>query len=789
MRAIDRKVLRDLWLIKGQAVAIALVMASGVAMYIMTVSNFESLRASQVDHYARTRFADVFGSAQRAPDALTARMAQIPGVQTVATRVVAAATVDVAGMEEPVSGRLVSLPTRGAGRTLNAVTIVRGRELDPGQADEVLIHESFANAHELGPGATLGVVINGRRRVLVVVGIVLSPEYVYAVRPGDILPDDRRFAILWMNRPALASAFDMAGGFNDVALRLAPGASMEEVIARLDRLLEPFGGLGAVPRKQQLSHWWVDDQLRQLEGMGKVIPVLFLGVGALLLTVVMNRMVAVQRGQIAALKALGYGVVAIGRHYFLWGLVIAGIGAVIGVVVGAVLGRGMLGLQHQFYRFPSLDYQLSMATVVQALVIAMGAAAVGTASAVRRAVILPPAEAMRPEPPGHFRATLVERLGMGHLLTEPARMILRSLERRPARALASVVGIAFGGAILIVGLFSLDGMDVMLDQQFNVVQRQDVTVTFTQPVSASARHALAQLPGVVAIEPMRSVPARLRFGHRSRQVAITGIARDARLHRVIDTSLRAVALPHEGGLVLSTSLARLLGTRAGDTLTVEVLEGGRPTRSVLIHDVVDELMGTSAYMDLEALHRMMREGPRLSAAYLQIDRSRASALYQQLKALPAVAGVALRHATLESFDRTIRGMIGVTIFFNVLFAAIIAFGVVYNTARVTLSERQHELASLRVLGFTRSEISFILLGELAVLVLLAIPLGLGLGYGLAALTVAAYETDLYRIPLVVVPRVYGVSAFTVLISAGLSALLVRRRLDHLDLVEVLKTKE
>ncbi len=609
------------------------------------------------------------------------------------------------------------------------------------------------------------------------------------MRPGDILPDDRRFAILWLNRAALASAFDMEGGFNDVALRLAPEASSQEVISQLDRLLAPYGGLGAVPRSQQLSHWWVDDQLRQLEGMGKVVPVLFLGVGALLLMVVMNRMVTVQRGQIAALKALGYGTVGIGRHYFLWGFGIAGVGAVIGVVAGMLLGRGMLGFQHQFYRFPTLDYQLSAATVSQALMIALGAAAVGAASAVRRAVMLPPAEAMRPEPPGHFRPTLVERLGLGRFLDEPTRMILRSLERRPARAFGSVIGIAFGGAILIVGLFSLDGMDVMLDQQFNVVQRQDVTVTFTQPVSSSARHELARLPGVVAIEPMRSVPARVQHGHRTRQIAITGVAPNGRLHRVIDTTLRAVPLPREGGLVLSTSLARLLDATVGDTLTVDVLEGGRPTREVVVRDVVDELMGTSAYMDLDALHRLMREGPRLSAAYLDVDPSRVGRLYRQLKDLPSVAGVTLRHATLESFARTIRGMIGVTIFFNVMFAAIIAFGVVYNTARVTLSEREHELASLRVLGFTRAEISFILLGELTILVVVAIPLGLVLGHGLAALTVAAYETDLYRIPLVVLPRVYGVSAVTVLVAAVLSALIVRRRLDHLDLVEVLKTKE
>jgi len=788
LSAIDRKAVRDLWGIRGQALAIALVIGAGVAMYIMSISNSESLRWNQEAYYERYRFADVFAGAKRVPGRLAARIAAIPGVRSVDTRVVAGATLDVPGMPEPVTGRLISLPEAGARAPLNDVALLRGRPPTPARDDEILLHESFARAQDLEPGDTLAAVLNGRRRELTVVGIVLSPEYVYTVRPGEFIPDDARFGILWMDRRALATAFEMEGGFNDVALTLEPGASEAEVIARLDRLLRPYGGLGAVPRSRQISHWWVNDQLAQLEGMGRVLPILFLGVGALLLTVVLNRMVSVQRGQIAALKALGYSRGAIGRHYLIWGLGISAAGDAIGLAAGIWLGRNLLRLHHEFYRFPTLEFRLSPRVVVTALAISLVASIVGTLAAVRRAARLPPAEAMRPEPPGHYGPTVLERLGGGRWLGAPARMILRGLERRPWRAIASVLGIALGGALIVVGLFSLDGMNVMLDVQFNVAQRQDVTVTFVEPVSEGARWEVERLPGVVDAEPTRSVPARLSHRHRSRQAAITGVATDARLFRVVDASARVVTLPGDG-LVLSDKLASLLAAGPGDRVTVEVLEGARPRREVAVSAVIEESMGTSAYMELDALHRLMRESDVLSGAYLEIDEALVDRLYARLKALPAVAGVSLRAATIDSFNRTIKENLGTSIFFNVLFAAVIACGVVYNTARVTLSERSHELASLRVLGFTRAEISFILLGELAILTLAAIPAGLGLGYAFSALLVQAFTTEVYRIPLVVTPRVLAYSAITVLAAATLSGFLVRRRLDHLDLIAVLKTRE
>ena len=787
MRAIQRKVFRNLWQLKGQVLAIALVITVGVAMFITYFSTFDSLSRTQQKFYDRYRFADVFAGMKRAPNHLVSRLGSIPGVAQADTRVVAEVTLDVEGMSEPVTGRLISIDVTQAAR-LNDLALLRGRLPDPGRPDEVLVSEGFALAHGFDPGASFSAVINGRKRRLHVVGIGLSPEFVYAIRPGDLMPDESRFGVMWMDHKALATAFDMEGGFNDVALKLVPGASADDVIAHLDRLLETYGGLGAFPRSLQISNWYLDSELQQLRGFGLFVPVVFLSVAAFLLNVVLRRIVAVQREQIAALKALGYSNVQVGWHFAQWSLLISVLGGTLGVWLGSWMGRGMIGLYNDYFRFPFLDYRLTTGVVLAATMFGLAAAIVGALGAVRQAVRLPPAEAMRPAPPALYRKTWLERIGIERILSQPARIVLRNLKSHPLRTSASVVGIGFSAGLMVIGLFFLDTIDVVMDLQFNQIQRQDITLSFVEPRSSAAFREVSRLTGVLDAEPARSLAVRLRAGHRTRQTAVTGVDSGARLQRVVNADFRAVELPSEG-LVLSSKLAEILHVQPGSTLTLEVLEGTRPVRQVVVSRTVDEYMGAQAYMHMDALHELMREGRILSGAYLRVDPALADNLYARLKLIPSVAGVALKSAARIEFERQMDEMMGVFIFFNIVFAAVITVGVVYNVARIALSERQHELASLRVLGFTRAEISSILLGELAVLTVLAIPLGLAMGYGFAGFMVEVFDTELYRFPLVISPRTYAASALVVLLSATLSGLLVRRRLDHLDLIEVLKVKE
>jgi len=781
---LDRKLLRDLWEMKGQALAIAAVVAAGVTMFVTYLSNFDSLRRTRAEYYDASRFADVFASLKRAPSSLQARLEAVPGVERVMTRVVADVTLDVPGMAEPATGRLISLPERGR-PPLNDLFLRHGRWVDPARPDEVLASEMFCEAHGFGPGDRVAALINGRRRWLTIVGIALSPEYVFAIRPGELFPDKRRYGIFWMSGTALAPAFDMEGGFNDVSIALARGAVSADVIAQVDRILEPYGGLGAVPQSQQLSGWTLENELSQLQMFGFITPLIFLSVAAFILNVALTRALALQRAQIAALKALGFANRSIAWHYIKWGLVIAALGAVLGIAGGAWLGSGMIALYNQYFRFPILYYSMSGDVAVTSLVGALLVAALGAWSAVRRAVRIPPADAMRPEAPALYHRSLFEtrlRLPMA------SRMVLRNLERQPVRSLVSVVGIAFAVAVLFVGLSFIDVMDVLINQQFVLSIRQDATVSFAQPRSSRAVYDVLHIPGAMDIEPMRSVPVRLRSGSRTRTLAISGLPENPALNRVVTRQGQALAIPAEG-LVLSKMLGQILGVSAGGLVQVSVLEGRRQVLDVPVRMLVDDSIGLQAYMRQDTLHRLLGEGPTVSGAAVTVDPAAMERFYAAVKTMPAVAGVALREMTLRNFRETMAETMSLQIFFNVLFAAVIAFGVVYNSARVSLSERSHELASLRVLGFTRAEISLILLGELATLTIVALPVGAFIGYGLGELIMAGFNNEMYRLSFVVFPSTVAWSFLVVIAAAGVSGLIVRRRLDRLDLVAVLKRRE
>jgi len=787
MRAIDRKAVRDLWAIKGQAIAIALVIASGVGTFVMSLNTLKSLQNSQQMYYEQYRFAHVWSQVKRAPLSLARRIEVIPGVSQVQTRVVVDVTLDVRGMAEPAIGRLISIPPQ---RTpmVNDLHLRKGRWIEPHRAGEALVSEAFATSHYLEIGESVTAVINGRRQKLTIVGVVLSPEYVIQIHGSNLLPDDHRFGIFWMDYEQLASAFNLDGAFNNVALTLSRGALEPEVIRTLDNMTKRYGGRGAAGREDHVSHRYVSDEIRQLRSLGLIAPTIFFSVAAFLLNVVMTRLIGVQREQIAALKAFGYTKRQIGMHYIKLVLLISLAGAVLGIAVGSVLGRSLTEMYTQLYRFPVFRFEWNTPVMAGALLISSGAAVIGTLAAVRRAVRMPPAEAMRPEPPAVYRPSMLDRSGLGELLPQAARMIVRELERKPVKAAMSCVGISMAVAILVLGSFTLDSINYIIDFQFTLSQRQDLLVAFPEPVTASALYELRHLPGVIQCEPFRSTGTRFHFGHRTRRVGIIGLYPGSRLYRLLDERERLVPVPQDG-LLLSSKLAELLDVRLGDRILVEVLEGDQPVREVPVSAMVTEYGGTNAYMDAGALHRLLREGNSLTGAFLTVERDRMEEMYRTLKNTPRIASVTIKEASVRSFQDTIAENLGRIRFFNILFAMVIAFGVVYNSARISLAERSRDLATLRVIGFTRAEISAILLGELAVVTLAAIPLGLVVGYLFAAWAVTGLDTEVYRVPLIIHRATYGFAVAVVLAGAAVSGLLVRERLDHLDLISVLKTRE
>ncbi len=788
MHTLDIKLFRDLWRLRAQVLAIALVIAGGVASLVLAVGSWRSLDETRIAYYERHQFADVFATVRRAPKTLAARIAEIPGVAAVDTRIVKFALLDVPNFRQPATGQMISLPESGQ-PALNRLHIRVGRLPEPGNLTEVVVNESFAKAHAFAPGSRFAAILNGRKRALVVVGMALSPEFIYAIGPGDMMvPDDQRFGIIWMSERALANAYDLENAFSSVTLKLSRQAVEAEVIERLDTLLDRYGGQAAYGRKDQSSHAFLDHELDMLKNMSRTLPPIFLLVAAFLVNLTLSRLVALEREQIGLLKAVGYGSLAIASHYIKFVVVIVLIGIAIGGVAGTWLGMLVTKLFGDFFHFPFLVFIHSKDIYITAAGLSLAAAIIGAIHVLRDVVRLPPAVAMQPPAPQVFRHFLPTSLNLNRMLSQPVMMMMRNLAHHPVRAGFTMLGMALAVAILVVSLFTRDTMEQLIDVTFFMADRQDATVNFIGKRPQNVVGQVARLPGVLAAEPYRKVAARIRVGNIERRLMISGRPRDADLSRIIDVDLRVVVLP-EAGLAISAMLAKTLGVKVGNLVEVDLLEGQRRTVSLPVAALVEDYFGISGMMDANALARLMREAPAVDSVHLSFDGNQRERLYDALKEMPAVGGLALQRISLANFRETLALLVTTMASVYTGLAAIIAFGVVYNSARISLSERARELASLRVLGFTRGEVMRILLLELALLTLMAQPPGWVIGYGLAWIMRENLAGELMRVPLTVTHLTYLLASTIVVTAAALSALIIRRRINRLDLVSVLKTRD
>ncbi|HQZ04618.1 MAG: FtsX-like permease family protein [Rhodoferax sp.] len=793
MKALDRKLLRDLRLMWSQVLTIALVVASGIGGFLITLSAVDSLELARDRFYASGQFADVFASVKRAPDSLAPTLRDLPGIVDVQTSTEVVVRVEIEGNTDPIIGQLIGVDARSP-RRMNLLT-VRGKpagdsQLSPGRARSdgalpVWISETFVVAHGLKPGDRLSALINGKYRALVMTGVALSPEYIFAAMGG--MPDQRGFGVFWLDQEALAAAYDMDGAFNRVAVKLAPGANERTVIDVLQNQLARYGGREAFGRGQQTSNMMLNDEIKGQHVLGTVLPSIFLGVAAFLLNIVVSRLVATQREQIAAIKALGYPNLVIAGHYLKMVMVIVAIGFALGLTLGHIVGGMLTDLYAEFFRFPEFSHRMAPWLVASSLLLTVATAVIGTLNAIGATVRLAPAEAMRPPAPGNYRRTLLERLGITGISTA-ARMILRNMERSPWRSALSIGGVAAAVAIVIMGNFFRDAIDSIVETQFTLAMRNDISVWTQEVVPAAALRELQRLPGVRRVEASRSVPVTLVNGHRRERSQIQGRDETVLLSRIID--LHQHAHPISGdGLVLTDRLARKLGVRVGDSLQVEVLEGRTRTLHLVVEATVSEMMGLNAYMRRAALNRALGDGDLANGFALSLVPGHEDAVLAATRRMPLVAAAFSKSTTLRNMQEISARNIRIMSTVLTVFASVIAIGVVYNNARIALAERTWELASLRVLGFSRAEVSGLLLGEMAISIALALPLGMALGLGLVHLIAVLLQSDQFHFPVVVSAHTYAWAGICVVAAGLASALVVRRRIDRLDMVAALKTRE
>jgi putative ABC transport system permease protein len=784
MRALNRLFLSEIARLWRQGVAIVGLLACGIAIFVMSTGMIRALQTSRDSYYRQFRFADGFASLVRAPLSLLARIDDIPGIRSATGRIVREVLVDVPQMMEPVTCRLVSIDET-PDRAVNGIYLRRGRFPEPCDRLEVVVNELFAQAHGLNPGDFLVANLAGKIERLHVVGIGLSPEFVYVVQPGLLMSDDRRYGVLWAPYRDLAPAFSMEGAFNHLSVELHARANTREIMHQIDVLTKPFGGLGAYDRSEQESHERVSDEMHQVRAMALVSPTIFLLVALFLLHIVFSRLVHQQRESIATLRAFGYYPYEIGWHYAKIVLVWVVAGVALGIATGMWLALWMGTFYMMFFRFPSMDPPSLSWEWVAAIGMAFAVALLGGFSSIRNAIHLPPAVAMKPEIPSRFRS--IHGPWKGIMRIGPvARMVIRRLESNPWITLFSTLGLALGLAILVLSAFMEDTIDYVIDHQFALSQRQDMTLTFHENASASALSDVKHMDGILDAEPFRSVPVRIRHEHRSKRLGLMGLDAQPMLFRVIDDRNHGRQFPDGGGLAITRKLAELIDAREGDLVEIELMEGQERSIFLPVAMVFPNYTGPAAYMNRFELHRLLEEGERVSGTFVRIDPLMREGIYQQIKETPAITGVLDKQAAVKNFKNIISHSTFWMRTINALFAAFIAFGVSYNSALIAYTERARDLATMRVMGFSRRELAAILLIEIGFVTLLAIPIGLLLGYAFCFWTTLAIDTDSHRFPLVVHHDTYAYGIIVLVSSIMVSSLAVIRLLKQIDILAVLK---
>ncbi len=792
MSVLHRKLGRELKSAGGMLLAIVGIIAVGVSCYVAMGSAYNNLNEAKRRYYQQCRMADFSVELKKAPLAELAPIAELPGVVEIRPRIDFSATVDLPGVGEPLNGLVLSLPDRQK-PCINDIVLRRGGYFTDRRKNEVIVNEAFAAAHKLEPGDWIHLVLNNRRQELFIVGTAISSEFVYLLGPGSIVPDPEHFGVFYLKQSYAEDVFDFAGAANRLLGRLSPEARNNPtlVLRRAEQLLSPYGVFSTTPLKDQASNAYLSQEIQGLKSFAYFMPAIFLAVAALVLNVLLNRLAEQQRTTVGTLKALGYSDRQVFGHFLQFGLIVGLSGGLLGCFLGYWMAEGMTIQYRQFFEFPELNNHFYPGLQFTGLAISAICAVLGSAHGTRAVLRLKPAEAMRPKPPKQGGAILLERITwLWQRLDSNWRMVLRSIIRNRVRTAVGVFAAAMGASVLVSGFMMADASNYLVDFQFRWIAKSDIDLAFKDEQGEDALLEAARLPGVDRAEPLLNVACTFSNGSHRKKCGITGLAADAQLTVPHDCDARPIRIP-SAGLAMSRKLAEILRLERGDYVTFRPTKGLRKEQRVPVVEISDSYLGTSVYTDIHYLSRLVGEEFAMTGVQLATDRDpkNLAALYGQLKTMPALQAVNTRADMIESLEKTLVDTMWVFIGLLVIFAGIIFFGSILNASLVSLAERQREVATLRVLGYGPWQIGNLLLRESMIVTLVGTVVGMPLGYLLSVGAAMAYDTEMFRFPVVAEPETWVWTLILAILFGLLAHLFVQRAIHRMDWLEALQAKE
>ncbi len=772
--------------------AVALVVMIGVSIYISMNTAYYNLDHSRDVFYRENHFADYYFHVVRAPYQVIKRIEALSGVDMVTGRV----QMDVPLMRENADRGTIRLTGYHLplDKEVNRIQLLSGRMFDKdpsGGRIEVLTDPQFAAANRLNPGDSLVVAAQGREVTLTVTGTAGGPEFIYPMKDAaSLMPEPESFGIIMAPLNQVQQVLGYPGQVNQVLITVAPGYDEEKVAEQVEKILEPYGNLASYPRKDQLSHAMLDAELEGLQKSASSLPAVFLVLAAIIQYVMLGRMIKTQRREIGILKALGFDRRRIVMHYAGYSMMITLLGAVLGIIFGIMLSSVFSKAYAIFFNLPQEIGGLNVKAIFYGLIFSLAAGAAAGLGASRGILSLNPAESMRSEPPRVSGRIGLERwTWLWRKLDNYWRMSIRTVWRNGWRSFFTMVGVMFAAGMLIIAFFADDSMDYMLTQHFAFEKSYDYLIRFTEPVKEYEILNISRLEGVVKSEPLLEVPVRVSFGVREEDDLLLGMNPGTTLKTVFNEDGDLLAIPQDG-VLMNDMTAKKLGVKVGDQVTIEtrMQSGVSQETSLKVLGINHQMIGSGSYVSLKQANQVLRESRIVTAVMLKVDPGKAADIEKELNRMTGVSSIQSRQRELEGFEK----QMGYMIYFVVImvsFAVILGFAIVYNSSVIGFSERQRELALLKMMGFSDREVGGLLLRETLLQSIPGMLLGLPFGRMMSQWWVAAISTEAFTFPVVVYPRTYIVSAIFGVLFVLAAHWFASRGIRHIEPTELLKNND
>lgn len=792
MNVLSRRLWRAFRKSRLQFLAVALVVMIGVSIFISMNTAYYNLNHSRDVFYRENDFADYYFHVVRAPYQVIKRLQALPGVHMVTGRV----QMDIPIMRE--NGARGTARLTGyhlpLDREVNRIQLLSGRMFDKdpsGGRIEVLTDPQFAAANNLNTGDNLIVAAQGREVTLTITGTGGGPEFIYPMKDAaSLMPEPENFGIIMAPLNQVQQVLGFSGQVNQVLIRVTPGYDEEKVAEDVERILEPYGNLASYPRKDQLSHAMLDTELEGLRKSASSLPAIFLVLAAIIQYVMLGRMIKTQRQQIGILKALGFDRIRIVMHYAAYSMMITVIGAILGVILGIMLSSVFSKTYAMFFNLPQEIGGYNINVIVSGLVFSLVAGAAAGLGASRGILSLNPAQSMRSEPPRVSGRIWLERwTWLWRKLDNYWRMSVRTVWRNGWRSFFTMVGVMFAAGMLIIAFFADDSMDYMLTQHFAFEKSYDYMIRFTEPIKDYEILSVSRLDGVLKAEPLLEVPVRVSFAGREEDDLLLGMRPDATLKTVFNEDGHRLVIPQDG-VVMNDITAKKLGVTVGDRVMIEtrMRSGASREASLKVLGINHQMIGAGSYVSLNQANQVLGENRVVTAVMLKVDPGKAASIEKELNRMTGVSSFQSRQRELAGFEK----QMGYMIYFVVImvsFAAILGFAIVYNSSVIGFSERQRELALLKVMGFSDREVGGLLLRETLLQSIPGVLLGLPLGRMMSQWYVAAISTDTFSFPVVVYPRTYIISGIIGVLFVLVAHWFASRGIKHIEPTELLKNND